>query len=71
MTTSRLDKFLEDSVISQALDMDARGETIDWLALARRQSLLTVRIGQEFALEMLAAERDADDQMIALSQDFL
>lgn len=62
----RAEAFLENSAVFRALETEARGESVDVNALARRQLLELVRTQQVAALDLLKAERDADDEMFAL-----
>lgn len=61
----RAEAFLENSAVFRALEMEARGESIDVNALARRQVLELVRSQQVAALDLLKAERAADEEMFA------
>lgn len=67
----RVEQFLENSAVARALSMEASGEGIDVSALARRQVLDMVRVGQIAALELLEADQGADQELEGLMREWL
>lgn len=61
---SRLDDFLENSPIKQALDAFERGEEVDFPRLLQHIPLRMARIGEINALEAIQRVRDADNGVI-------